>query len=523
MAAALVLTASFRFLAMNGFSNDHFLHLAGAQQMLFGDWPTRDFADPGLPLMYGASALAQVLLGHTLFAEAVLVSVAFGLAAALTALAALELTSSVVLALVATGLEVAIVPRTYGYPKVLLYAAGFLLFLQYVRAPGTWRLVAVAAGAAAAFLFRHDHGLYLALGGALAIALTPAPRWQDSARRTALFAGVVALLLAPYLLYVQAYGGLWTYVRTGMEFSAREFQRQGRLWPSPFGGDAEPTQVFALYLFQVIPLAAAAVVLARWRGGGARSVAARVLPVAVVAVLVNASFLRDPLNTRLADAIAPAALLGVWLVSRAWSVTRLRAAWVSISAAVLLAAGYSVAVIGNTAEEFDRMGLGGDWSRLPARVQAQTADLRERFSARQMPTAVAAGVKPFIEYLDRCTLASDRLLLAGFLPEVAYFARRPFAGGQSTFVDGYYGSGEDQRRVVERLGRQSVPFMLSREEDAAEFDAAFPIVAGYVRSRYHPMAKVPVDQETVVVIQVDAGLTPAGVDARTGWPCFLPR
>lgn len=79
-------TASFRFMALSrGFTNDHFIHLANAQQMLFGEWPTRDFLDAGMPLMYVASALAQQVLGRTLFAEAMLVAVAFGLAAVLTA------------------------------------------------------------------------------------------------------------------------------------------------------------------------------------------------------------------------------------------------------------------------------------------------------------------------------------------------------------------------------------------------------------------------------------------------------
>jgi len=87
------LTASFRFLA-DGFNDDHFVHLTAAQQMLFGDWPTRDFIDIGRPLQIVASAVAQRLLGHTLFSEAVLVSAAFGIAAALTAAIVFTLTGS---------------------------------------------------------------------------------------------------------------------------------------------------------------------------------------------------------------------------------------------------------------------------------------------------------------------------------------------------------------------------------------------------------------------------------------------
>ena len=51
IAIAFVLAAGFRFLGLrNGFPNDHFVHLVGAQQLLLGDWPTRDFVDPGLPI-----------------------------------------------------------------------------------------------------------------------------------------------------------------------------------------------------------------------------------------------------------------------------------------------------------------------------------------------------------------------------------------------------------------------------------------------------------------------------------------
>src|SRR4029077_2852306 len=79
-AALFALAANFRFLALkSGFVNDHFVYITGGRQMLFGEWPTRDWIDPGLPLMFAASALAQKIFGPTLFAEGILISVAFGL------------------------------------------------------------------------------------------------------------------------------------------------------------------------------------------------------------------------------------------------------------------------------------------------------------------------------------------------------------------------------------------------------------------------------------------------------------
>ena len=54
-------TLLIRFLALTGFPNDHFLYLAPAQQMLAGELPSRDFVDPGTPLMYLVSFLARLL------------------------------------------------------------------------------------------------------------------------------------------------------------------------------------------------------------------------------------------------------------------------------------------------------------------------------------------------------------------------------------------------------------------------------------------------------------------------------
>ncbi|HLG55006.1 MAG TPA: hypothetical protein VI485_06720 [Vicinamibacterales bacterium] len=119
-----VVTASLRYLALNGFSNDHYLYLAGAQQMLMGEWPTRDFVDPGMPLMYALSAGSQLILGQTLLAEATLVAVAYGFASACVVIAAWRASRSLVVACIAGLLCVAAFPRPYGYPKALLYAVG---------------------------------------------------------------------------------------------------------------------------------------------------------------------------------------------------------------------------------------------------------------------------------------------------------------------------------------------------------------------------------------------------------------
>src|SRR5919108_2409698 len=124
--AAFIVTAAIRFLEISGFPNDHFLYIAAAQQMTFGDLPSRDFVDPGMPLMYAASAAAQLATGSPLLGEALLVSIMFGLAASMTMYGAYRVSGALSVAVIATALEVALFPRTYHYPKMVVFAAGML-------------------------------------------------------------------------------------------------------------------------------------------------------------------------------------------------------------------------------------------------------------------------------------------------------------------------------------------------------------------------------------------------------------
>ena len=68
---------------------------------------------------------------------------------------------------------------------------------------------------------RHDHGLFIGVACAAAIVLS-APGLADAARRLALFAGVVAAVLAPWAAWVQSYQGLVPYFEMGIAVSRRE-------------------------------------------------------------------------------------------------------------------------------------------------------------------------------------------------------------------------------------------------------------------------------------------------------------
>ena len=90
----------FRLAAFNGFENDHFMHVAWAQQLLLGAWPGRDFAEPGMPLMVLLSAVAQRAFPGFL-SEAVLGMGLLAVATGLTCAVTIAVTSSRLAGLVA--------------------------------------------------------------------------------------------------------------------------------------------------------------------------------------------------------------------------------------------------------------------------------------------------------------------------------------------------------------------------------------------------------------------------------------
>jgi hypothetical protein len=502
-------TAAFRFLAAS-FNNDHFVHLIAARQMLFGDWPTRDFLDVGRPLQIVASAVAQRLLGETLFADAVLVSIAFGVAAALTALVVWIVTRSLWAAAAAVLIEAMAFPRTYAYPKLLALALGLLLIVQYIRTPTRARQLLMAAAAAVAFLFRHDLGLYVGLGGLIA-SLAAGP--NAALIRGARFIALCALLVAPYLAYVYVNGGLENHFAIG---AGQYESEEGYVWPNPFMLDGQ-WESQLVYTFYAVPIAVLLMCARVSTRGAADWTTRALLAFAAIALTTNIGLIRDVLRVRLVDAIVPVVVLGAWLGHRAWQLGGAAARTAVI--AVALAAALAIGDMADAGERLDRTelleSLSRPW-RLPSRFAERAAELRQRFG--DWPSRTAMALHPFFLYLDRCTTSEHRLFLGGLIPEVAYLAQRPFAGGAYEHYN--FRSVPNQRRVVAWLRGQQAPFALIPSTSAREFENDVPLVATYVHQRYAPMTEVPVGGDERILVLLDRTLRARSRDAETGWPCF---
>ena len=197
----------------------NFYSLFEATGLLAGDHPYRDFFEWGIPLQAAFSAAVQRLVGYRMVGEFVLIHWTAIIAGAVLSFAiGYRLTASAVVSALMAVVAMTVLPDTptFHYPKLLLYPLTIWLGLDYMDAPTPGRAAVLGLVTAVAFLFRHDHGLYVGVAAVITWGLSrwTAPRsWSLSLRDSGIFSLAAAAVLAPWLLLVQANEGITGYVR----------------------------------------------------------------------------------------------------------------------------------------------------------------------------------------------------------------------------------------------------------------------------------------------------------------------
>lgn len=219
-------------------TNDDFMHRVYALQLLAGDRPVRDFFDDGMGLMYAVSAAAQWVFGYRLLSEAIVIALATGVSAFLVYDVVRRTTGSVLAATLSALLLLAAMPRGYGYPKLIVYAVAAALWWRYVRTPSRGAMWALAAWAAIAFYWRPDHGVYVAIGVALAVVAAHGAG-ALAVTRCLQAATITLVLIAPWLIFAAVEtGGLGRFVRSGVTVAFEEHRDQTvPRWPLRTPGD----------------------------------------------------------------------------------------------------------------------------------------------------------------------------------------------------------------------------------------------------------------------------------------------
>ncbi|MBI4888579.1 MAG: hypothetical protein HY824_15895 [Acidobacteria bacterium] len=539
--AALVLalaTVLFRLPTLGSLSNDHYLYMAWAQQVLSGELPGRDFVDPGMPLAYSLSALVQYARPGP-FSEGVFSILLLALAAGATCLVVTRLSQSLAAGVLAALFQIALQPRLYSYPKVLVPAVALWLLQRYIAGPSRGRLAAMAAWTVAGALLRYDLGLYAAAGLGIGIAIA---HWGE-ARRMAMAVGsyvlALGLVLLPYVAFVEWREGVAAHLHETVEYTRNETHALDFPWPTFPALEANASAAWspddsAAFLFYVAYGLAVTpwLLLLATRRRQRRDTTAVVAAAGVMLAAYLVVILRYPIETRIQDLAGVMTLTGAWTVVELLRLARSGAArgglapiggavaTAVLAATVTLGAGASVWVLGKVGEQLEETRVLDGWGKVQERIgvirDAGTVWPWDRFwPAGPLPAAV--------RYLNACTQPGDRVLLTWSAPEYYYFSRRAFAGGHAIPLPprAFTGSA-DQNLMLRRLARASVPIVLINETRQEQFKTAYPQIAAYLQAQYVPGGQFTVRDGSNITIARRKGLAPARSFEDTGWPCFTP-
>jgi len=237
---------------------------------------------------------------------------------------------------------------------------------------------------------------------------------------------------------------------------------------------------------------------------------------AVVAIVVNTMFLRQPIAERLPDVLVLPSILFAWGFTLSWrhghgtarSVRRsLLALTVTVSALSAFAVGEGGARVRYVIEE----GPG----RLLRNARLAVTSMH---GLPGEATADANGdLVRTARYVRACTVPSDRMMVGANLSPLYYFAERGFAGGQLAYFSGFYTSLPEQREILDTLTGESVPIVLL-PDPPTEFLEDYALVAEHLQARYRTVGLL--GQEPRMQVWVDRSRSVVRTHAVSGLPCF---
>ena len=244
--------------------------------------------------------------------------------------------------------------------------------------------------------------------------------------------------------------------------------------------------------------------------------------VCVLGAFMLIALLRTANPSRLADVSVPITILGSWLVagiarSTRWRPIPIRILVISALILLLVSCASAIVAMRDVIHQIEMANLTD-----ASRARRQWNDVSKMLGG--LPSSLEGvdnNIRRASAYLRRCTRPTDHIFLAENLPELFYFANRPFAAGQVGYFSNFYSSAEQQREAINRWRTQAVPIALTQPAArfAEEFAADYPLLTEYLRGRYRHVGPLAVEQGTVVDVWVE-GTQRGSVDRETRLPCF---
>ena len=485
--------------------DDHFA-LAHAAALLSGDRLNVDLFDPGVPLQVAISYFGQAATGSRPIAEVVIALVIriVGLIA-VCAVTRKLVRSRVAGVIVAMIVAVWLMDQAvYGAEKVTLYPIAILAAWRYLEGRLSPYVLSVVIAAAA--LFRHDHGFYVALCMAFAVLAGPRPR-RDMVK---VVAGTL-VLLGPWLLWIQATEGIPSYVTSRIDFA----QDNGLGRDRPFGLRAPffTNDNAAPWLWHVALFTTIAALITSVRR---RSVPVMVL--AAMSVVTAAGLMRK--TGQVGEVAAVWVPLFVWLMwNWRWYGKAVLACVAVISIAAFLTVTDAVHELSQIAKEG-----GGLSRRVPSALAFHMTTPALDAYAPDDPEETSDS-RLVIRYVHQCLRPSDRIWETAMWFPVTYYAeRRPV--WHLHWEHGLKHDEASEHQFLEWITHQQAPVMITHYgDDIFHAFREYPLVGEYVRTNYREItsarfAEYRKQDGDRMRLLADVRRTPTGRFEPLDLPCF---
>jgi hypothetical protein len=139
------------------------------------------------------------------------------------------------------------------------------------------------------------------------------------------------------------------------------------------------------------------------------------------------------------------------------------------------------------------------------------------------PSLQNSQLEGLVKYLRECTALDDRVLVSWFAPDVYFFAQRGFAAGSVALFGEHWSETRFQVRSVELLASQSVPVIITQNDDK-EFFRSYPLLVQYLNEHYQNMGATNFDSPPTdggrYTLFVRRDRQPARTHPITLMPCF---
>ena len=463
--------------------------LAGATQVLYGQHPFVDFEATYGPLVFYASALAQLIFGRRLLGEFVLCALGYALAYGLLALLIRRMNGNLLLGVLA----VLALPRLYKYYIVLGPVLVVWFAWRYLRQPRLANIFWLALAVVFTGLFRADLGVYAAIAAIVAVFLKPFSAF-NALHRVLILLGAICLFALPWLLFVTWQGGLQRYfydmvagglnIASGMSlgFPAPQFDQP------PF---SEANLFFLTMLFFVsFPIVFWGFLMLRWKLVEATQrklllVVATLYTLSIFQVVSRFDF------PHLSQTLPLAFLLVAWMAGELFSPSALTRVWgLSRALAVALCILCIFPALLNGRNSWPAPNL----TDLPEKL-IQFSQPKDQLLANAN-TPARYGYVTTMLYLRRCIGDGQFLMALPALTTFPYFTDHPFGGGQIGVVAGYFVTQADQERIVAKMQQQDIPLIVYIPNYAFDnlptrtLEVSAPWVAKYIKAKYRLLKEV---------------------------------